>query len=383
MFEAKDLPNLQEAVRRCTESDKGILDELRQDARALAQQRKPIRKRTTTAVSLVASDGGNNKLSFDPFLIQLVRVVDSYGKQLCLDAVSPSTNLDNLSDSLFKEDGTASGALGQIMIDLQVEPRTLRQLSHMIPTTGEAADKPSWLQVYRDLWEWAVLYDRICYKAFATSTLIVRDGLLRSKLFRGENFIKLKEKMWSSIQRIADEERMDVFLVGVAKHSKVLDRYRLAMMLEDTLPAGEPCYVPIPTEIEQKVYKWAEWARGAEAAEEEAGEAPKFTAGRMYFVRFGSRTTDPVWCVDIFEPQVEKAGEIFGYLLADAIEGFPIPLYPRCLQRAHEYAEIVDFDLEILQDEVVKSVRQIVAQEKREMLDTMRLQSDVSTRRYQ
>ena len=41
-----------------------------------------IQPRTTTSISLVGTDGGNNKIQYDPFLIQLIRVVElrgSYG----------------------------------------------------------------------------------------------------------------------------------------------------------------------------------------------------------------------------------------------------------------------------------------------------------------
>jgi hypothetical protein len=94
-----------------------------------------------------------------------------------------------LSAAQFNADGSPKTALGQMMADLGV--KTLTDLSHMIPD-GEKTRKephkvsPSWVLVYRDLCEWAVLYERICYNKFATDTLIVRDGLLRSKLFRGD-----------------------------------------------------------------------------------------------------------------------------------------------------------------------------------------------------
>ncbi len=68
-------------------------------------------------------------------------------------------------------------------------------------------------------------------------------------------------------------------------------------------------------------------------------------------------------------------------LLADAIDGFPVPFYPRCLQKAHEHAEIVDFDLTILQDEVFAAVRDLVPDGN--VLDEFQLNVDSSARRYE
>jgi len=387
MFDPDALPALQKAIADRAKADKKLLDTLREEVRSLAAEVRPIRPRSTTAVSLVASDGGNNKLAFDPFYVQLVRVVDSYGKELCLDAISPTTDTDELSKAQFDASGAPRTALGRMMKGLDIAPLTLNQLSHMIPDgrlTREAPEKvsPSWVLVYRDLCEWAVLFERICHNTFATDTLIVRDGLLRSKVFRGEHFITWRKKVEEAMHRIQREDRRRVLLVGLAKHSKVLARYQLAMAIENILPTGEARFVRIPRKLEAKAYVWPEYARGAET-EGGGGETPKFVGGDMHLVRFGPKSGDPVWAVDIFSPQLAQAQEIFGYLLADAIDGFPVPFYPRCLQKAHEHAQIVGFDMDILQEEIYSAVRELIPPEKIDILETFRLNPDPSGRRYE
>ena len=385
MFEHDEIPELRTAIRESTTRDRTLLDALCADIKRLSSDVRAIKPRSTTAVSLVASDGGNNKLQFDPFLVQIVRVVDSYGKRLCLDVVSPTTDTDILSQHQFERDGSPKTALGRLMSDLGVT--TINELSPALPK-GELirnepeSVKPGWVLTYRDVCEWATLYERICYQAFPTDTLIVRDGLLRGKMFAGNLFMVMAQKIQQKIEEIKAEERRQVFLVGFAKHSQVLERYRLAIAIENLFSPGEPKFVRVPRDIEEKVYKWSEYARGMEAIGEE-GEDPKFVAGSMFLARFGTRQGDPIWPVDIFDPQVDKAQEVFGYLLNDATDGFPVPLYPRCLQKAHEWAEVADFDVEIMQDEILAAVRDILPDDKRPLLDAHSLHSDdVAGRRY-
>jgi hypothetical protein len=384
MFDAESLARVRTAIRDQTKTDAPLLEALRADIRTLKPDVQTIRARSTTAVSLVASDGGNNKLAFDPFLVQLVRVVDSYGKEAFFGAISPTTDPDLLSAAQFAADGTPSSAVGRLIADLGLA--SLGQLSPMIPRGSVVRDTPAdvsrgWPVWYRDICEWAVLYDRICHHNFATDTLIVRDGLLRAKIFNGALFVTMGNLMETAIDRIAVEDRRHVFLVGLAKHSQVLARYRLAIALEGLFPPGEPRFVEIPREIEAKVYRWSEYARGPEAAG--VGEEAKFVIGKMYFARFGTRTSDPIWAIDLFVPQRAAAQEVFGYLLADAIDGFPVPYYPRCLQRAHEHAQVVDFDLEILQNEVMGAIRENLSRDDQDVVDAMRLAPDVAARRYE
>ncbi|MCG7849227.1 MAG: hypothetical protein MIO93_08630 [ANME-2 cluster archaeon] len=384
MFDLQILPQLKQIIAIRTQGDKRLLETLRREVRSFSSEVKKIQVRSATAVSLVASDGGNNKLAFDPFYVQLVRVTDSYGKELCFDAVSPSTDTDELSGAQFNSDGSPKTALGKMMMGLGVD--NLNKLSPMIPkgsiirNTPEKV-KPGWVMVYRDLCEWAVLYERIVFESFATDTLIVRDGQLRSKIFAGELFVKWRKNIEESIDAIYKKDKRRIYLVGIAKHSKVIDRYRLAMAIEGVFPSGEPRYVRIPRNIEAKAYLWEEYARGAEIEGEE-GEAPKFVAGDMFLVRFGKRSGDPIWAIDILSSQSNRSSEIFGYLLNDAIQGFPVPFYPLCLQKAHEHAQIVDFDLQIFQDEIFSAVRGLLPKEKQYVVDSMKFHSDLSARRY-
>jgi hypothetical protein len=381
MFTPEEFQKVQHAVQTCALRDRTLLDRLREEVKKLEPVRK-IQPRSATSVSLVASDGGNNQLRFDPFHVQLIRVVDSYGKQLCLDAVSASTDLDELDKAQFNRDGTPRTALGRMMRDLGTT--TLHGLSHFMPKPGTPPDEisGSWVQVYRDLCEWAVLYELICHGSFSTDTLIVRDGLLRTKMYRKDNFIRLRLLIEAAIERIRIEHRRRVFLVGVAKHTKVLERLSLAMALEQTFPAGEPLYVEVGRQMERDAVDWGADVRGPEEAATGKELPGKFIAGTLYFVRFGPYVGDPTWSVDILTAQKDHHQEIFGYLQQDALHGFPVPFYPMCLQRAHNFAQIVDFDQDILADTVIKAVRDVLPKDKHPIFDALPLRQDVAQRRY-
>lgn len=379
MIDPASQAQLREAIAACIGSDREVLDALREEIRPLKNETRRIQPRTTTSISLVGTDGGNNQLQFDPFLVQLVRVVDSSNNEYCLEAVSPTTPIQKLNECQINTDGTTLTALGEMMAFLNLD--TLPKLSHMIrPTDKGKPVSPSWVQVYRELVEWAVLF-AILKKDFGTDTLIVCDGLLRSKVFAKNLFQRLLQGMKDRIDTQRSKSHRRVYLAGVAKHSKVLSRYRLAMALDGILQTDYPAYVEVPREVEERAYVWSEFARGDDRVSE-SGEINKFVGGKMFLVKFGSNRRDPVWPVDIFLPQVSESQTILGSMLADAINGFPVPHYPRCLQKAHENAALVDFDFDILQDSIYEGVRSSIGPDAG-TLDAFQLQdADPAQRRY-
>lgn len=379
MLDPRSQNQLKDAIAECIGIDKHVLDALRTEIRPLKSNVRKIQPRATTSISLVGTDGGNNQLQFDPYLIQLVRVVDSSDNEYCLEAVSPTTPLSTLAHRHFDGNGEPKSALGEMMSFLGI--KTLTHLSHMIrPNEDGKPVSPSWVQVYRELIEWATLF-ALLKKDFGTDTLIVCDGLLRSKVFAGDLFARLRVGIKDRIESQWSKSRRRVYLAGVAKHSKVLTRYRLAMALEGVMQVDYPSYVEVPREIEERAYVWSEFARGDDQAEL-GGEANKFVGGKMFLVKFGSRGRDPIWPVDIFQAQVAEAQVILGSMLADAINGFPVPHYPRCLQKAHENAALVDFDFDILQDFIYEGVRGSLGAQG-PSLDAFQLQdADPAQKRY-
>jgi hypothetical protein len=367
LFLPEQLPELRRKVRAQAALDAVVLEELTRQARELAPAVRPIRPRMATAVALTAADGGNNAVAFNPFELQVIRVVDSQGKELFLDVVSPATDVAELSQMHLQQ----RTALGRLMGDLGAT--SLSDLSAMMSGRSRR-----WVEVYRDLCEWATLYELIAHHDFAADTLIVRDGLLRTTIFTRDTLVRLGVLIKQAIDRQAKENRRRIWLAGLAKRTKVLDHYRLAMSLAGIFDRGTPCFVPVPRELQERVYH-------ANADYLRTPEEPQATdnIGAMFFVRFGPHAGDPIWTADLLAWQRGDAQAIFGHLQADAAAGFPVPFYPFSLQQADAHAQVADLDLDIIEDSLVSAVRDIVAADKRHIIDALRLATqNVAARRY-
>src|SRR5262249_40172021 len=223
----EQLPALRRKIRAQAARDSRLLTELVGQARELAPNVRPIRPRTATAVALTAADGGSNSVAVNPFSLPIGRIVDSLGKEPFPGVVSPATDIGELSRKHLAE----RTVLGQLMAELGVTE--LRELSSM--TTGRSN---RWVEVYRDLCEWATLYDLVCHHDFAADTLVVRDGLLRTPVFANDMLVRFGHLIRTAIDHQARHHPRRDWLAGLAKKTKVLDRYRLAMSLAGIFDHG-------------------------------------------------------------------------------------------------------------------------------------------------
>jgi hypothetical protein len=137
MIDQETYRRLKAEIEVRTAADRSLLDKLRADVRPLLTRTKRIHPRATTSISLVATDGGNNSLRFDPFMVQVVRVVDSNDNELCLEVVTPTVPVADLNRRQFGQSGQPITSLGRLMAALKVDCLTkLSQQSGQLKALG-------------------------------------------------------------------------------------------------------------------------------------------------------------------------------------------------------------------------------------------------------
>lgn len=350
-----------------------------------------MRPYSVNAVSFVSSDGGDNRLFFNPAVIEFVRVVDSRGNQCAIDAIASNVKSEDLNERVKTGSPLLVEPLKRLCEDLGVQK--LEQLSNLLGGLEKGENTRAIRWCYRDIVEWAVLYDLIVNYEWGNDTVIVRDGLLRTKSFRRNIFPQIDAKIREGIEK-HNRKNVNISVVGVAKQSAVLSRLAVALELEGVFHKPYPCYAIVPMEIEKKCYNydrtWLDTFESIQAENQAREEEGKFekpylyqSMGQMFLVKFGDRPYDPVWPVDIASWQVQDADRIIGQLTVDAQQGFPIPDYPMCIQKAYDHAKISGIEVAILQDILLEGIAQNLNEHEKERLLRMKyLGENLASRRY-
>jgi len=229
-----DFEEMKKRVFDAYKSETPILEEYREYARVLKNDVKLIKKYSVNAVSFVSSDGGDNRLYFNPATIELVRVVDSRGKQCALDAIASNAQANELNIRIKSKNNNSLlvEPLKRLCDDLNTD---VIGLSYLLGGLGQQGKSTGAIRTYRDIVEWAVLYDLMKYHEWGSDTIIVREGMLRTKSFKREIFPKIDELIRKAYE-VHKMKKITVSMVGVAKQSAVLSRLSVALELEETLP---------------------------------------------------------------------------------------------------------------------------------------------------
>ena len=336
--------NLTEVKKRLADAwqaEQRDLERLREIARQLKGGTRKLGRQQSSAVAFVAADGGDNRIRLNaapggaPAIVELVRVVDSNGRECALDAVAGAVD-----DDFFSKPRTDT--VRCLCRDLGVA--RVADLSPYL-TSASKISRSEKMRVYRDIVEWAVLYRLLAEREWGSDTLLVREGALRTRVFRPEIFNEMDLKIRAACERHRKEGRVEMYFVGVAKNTVLLERLRFALSLEGVFERDYPCYAHVPTEIAKKFYdrRWLDTLETADGAE-------YLSMAEMFLVKFGDHPLDPVWPVDVAAWQAKRADKILGCLAEDARPGFPIPDFPMCVQKAHDHAKIGGIELSFLND---------------------------------
>jgi len=358
-----------------------VIEKFREYARRLKNDVKPIRKYSVNAVSFVSADGGDNRLFFNPAVIELVRVVDSRGNQCALDAIAGNTKKEAFNERVGNNSPLLVEPLKRLCEDLKM---SVLDLSYLLKGIEEPGKSTGAVRVYRDIVEWAVLYDLLKYHQWGSDTIIVREGMLRTKSFKLTVFPQI-ETLIKEAHKEHKKKNVNISIVGVAKQSAVLSRLAVALELESTLHKSYPCYVKVPDDIEADCYNFDRtWLDTFESSEPDEEGVYRYQAiGKMYLVKFGDRPYDPVWPVDIAEWQTGEADKILGQLTQDAQPGFPIPDFPMCVQKAHDFAKVNGLEMSVLQDILFEGITQnMTPTEKEKILRMKHLGQNFTNIRY-
>jgi hypothetical protein len=331
-LETLDMKEVREELRRALEVEQPLLDGLRTQVRAFRIQE--IGYRRCYAISPVATDGGENRLTFDPLNLEIIRVVDSDGHER-FQKILPLSGGTEIFRAVF--DSTQpkhAPVLARFLERLDIE---YAELSYFLDAARTEGDLRAAVRPFRDIVEWAVLLD-IAWNPGQTTALVIRDGLLRTKALRPEVISKLAKSFEEAYRDRGS------LLVGVAKRSKVLNYLSLGLALEETFKKRYPCFCEVPREIEREAHpRWRSWLEEA-------------TFGILHLAKLVEDPDGLVLPVDVPEWLMPRRKEILEYLAETAKSSFPTVGYPEPLIKAHEGAVLHGFEMSILEDLLVEEV---------------------------
>ncbi|MBE0447582.1 MAG: hypothetical protein IBX64_05720 [Actinobacteria bacterium] len=291
-----------------------------------------LNSRQCLTVTPVASDGGANKIIFEPLNLEILRVVDSQGKEHILEIIPLSSD-----PAIYKRIFNEIDCLRHLMERLGVEYEDISDYLPKKDSDPHIYDPKIAVSTLREIIEWAVLLD-IAWSETRSQILLLRDGLLKTRKFKRTTI----EKLSSSFEQANKEN--GCMLLGIAKKPKVVSYLSLALVLEKPFNRSFPCFCEVPEAIEHRTYKHAsDWLIG-------------YSFGKLHIAKLTSSVPGLLLPVDVPPWLMRRRKEVLEYLVSTAKVSFPKIGYPYPLIQAHEHATLGQFEMSFLSDFVVEAV---------------------------
>lgn len=276
------------------------------------------------SLATVATDGGENNLTFEPLNLEIIRVVDSEGIERIQKIIPVTTNPDFFR-GMFEE----VSILNRFLTRLDVE---YEEVSYFLPidkTDEKKAHFRTIIKNFRDILEWAVLLD-MAWNPQKKPTLLLRDGLLRSMSMKDTTIHALADSFMNAY------EKNGTFLAGVAKRAKVLNYYSMSLNLENSFTGKHPCYCELPKTMEEEAYHRASAWVGHRSF------------GDLYFAKLTDKKEGLILPIEIPHWLRDRKKEVLEYIAWTSKMSFPTIGYPFPLIKAHENATLTGIEMEYL-----------------------------------
>jgi len=286
------------------------------------------------SIATVATDGGENNLTFEPLNLEIIRVVDSEGIER-IQKIIPVTTDPDFFIQMFEEIDILNRFLNRLDVEYS-------DVSYFLPVEKNNGQKTYFRTIiknFRDILEWAVLLE-MAWNPPKNPTLLLRDGLLRSMSMKDATIHALSK----SFSDAYDEH--GTFLVGVAKRAKVLNYYSMSLNLENAFAGKYPCYCEVPKKIEEEAYHRASVWVGHRSF------------GDLYFAKLTDKKEGLILPIEIPHWLRERRKEVLEYVVWTSKMSFPTIGYPFPLMKAHENATLTGIEMEylgsLLKDEILR-----------------------------
>jgi len=291
-------------------------------------------------ISYKAFDGGMFNIYFDPLELDIVEIADSNGNTKMHFAIPLGEELEDEDFSTIESD-----PLMKKFLALMGKSK-ITEVSEVHKDSGDLME----------IGELACIFDKIATASEEERTIVMKDGLLRTKKVKHE----LIDPVLLGLLR---QRKNHVKLVGVSKTSKVVSLLSTALFLENKIPSNQIGYLEIPLELELRAYLWSGKGKIRDRTKPLA-----YSFGKLYLARL-SRLSNLLVTIEIPRVYSEAdVAEIMGYLAKDSKYSYPVLGYPQTIMRAHEAAVRIGLPASIVKDKIFDRLKELSDPEVRRFL---------------